>query len=150
MYSHVHYHEMQVTRDLVTKAPTGVNFLASSATPYQYKPPSFDVIYLDPETMRPVDYEIYSLDLDLANKNNEIKWSKFFDYRTDYNITDLRPTNMFDLAQRVLTEPEVCKIYAKNRFVGGPGFNETANCDMIGNFCQMTAGEEEDKYFCQG
>ena len=57
---------------------------------------------------------------------------------------------MFDLAQRVLTEPEVCKIYAKNRFVGGPGFNETANCDMIGNFCQMTAGEEEDKYFCQG
>jgi hypothetical protein len=78
-------------RDLVTKMPTGINFLASSATPYTDKPPSFDVIYLDPDTMRPVEYEIYAFDLELANEKNVTKWSRYFDYKTDYNMTDLRP-----------------------------------------------------------
>lgn len=45
--------------------------------------------------MRPVDYEIYYMDLDRANEKDEIVWLKFFDYRTGYNMTDLRPKNFF-------------------------------------------------------
>lgn len=137
-------------RDLVTKQPTGVNFIVSSATTYQSKPPSFDLVYLDPDTMRPVDYEIYALDLDHANAHDEIRWSRYFDYRTGFNMTDLRPQNFFDLAQRVFHEPKVCSIYAKNRFVGGPGYEDSPTCDYISNYCQIIASEEEDKYFCQG
>lgn len=91
MFSHVHWHELQIMRDLVTKEATGINFIASSATPYTDKPPSFDVVYLDPDTMRPVEYEIYAFDMDEANKNNVTKWSRYFDYKTGFNMTDLRP-----------------------------------------------------------
>lgn len=104
IYSHVHMHELQVMRDLLTKEATGINFIVSSATPYQAKPPSFDVLYLDPDTMRPVEYEIYAFDMEQANKNNETKWFKYFDYKTGYNMTDLRPQNFFDLAQRIFHE----------------------------------------------
>ena len=150
IYSHVHYHELQVMRDLVTKQPTGINFIVSSATPYENKKPSIDVLYLDPDTMRPVDYEIYALDLDLANEKDEIRWFKYFDYRKDYQMPDLRPKNFFDLALRVFNEPETCTTYYRNRFIDGPGFNASATCDRTGNFCQIVASEEEDKYFCQG
>lgn len=46
-------------------------------------------------------------------------------------------------------EKDVCFTYNRNRFVGGPGHDST-NCDQIGQYCQMIASEEEDKYFCQG
>lgn len=49
------------------KKPIGVNFISGSGTTYQGKPPSFNVVYLDPETMLPIDYESYAFDLDHAN-----------------------------------------------------------------------------------
>lgn len=70
----------------------------SSATPYTLKNPSFDVVYLDPDTMRPVDYEIYYLDLDKTNKENKAEWELYFDYRKGYGMKNLSPTSYFNLA----------------------------------------------------
>lgn len=135
VYSHTHYEQFQVIRDLVAKYPVGVGYITSSATSFTGKPPSFDVVYLDPDTMRPVDYEIYAMDLDAANANDTINWYKFFDYRTGYNMTDLRPSNYMKIAERVLREHDVCKLYDYNRFVGGPTFVLNSDCGQIDNFC---------------
>ena len=55
----------------------GVNFIVASVTPLLEKDkrwftdgknPSFSVVYVDPETMLPVDFETWSFDLDYANR----------------------------------------------------------------------------------
>ena len=68
-----------------------MNFIVGSGTSYNGKPPSFNVMYLDPDTMLPVDYEGHAFDLDHANKYDEPKWGKFYDHRDFYNLTDLSP-----------------------------------------------------------
>jgi len=91
MYSHEHQEQYQVARDIFEGKPIGMNFIVSSATTYQGKPPSFNVIYLDPDTMLPVEYESYALDLDHANEHDETIWSRKFNYRETYNLPDLSP-----------------------------------------------------------
>lgn len=45
-----------------------------STTTYKGKNPSFNVVYLDPETMVPVDYETYSFDIREANIVGQPSW----------------------------------------------------------------------------
>lgn len=100
--------------------------------------------------MRPVDYEIYSMDLDYANKHDVVNWTLYFDYRTGYNMTDLSPRGYMQLADDIFRYNETCQTYVKNRFIGGPAFNPANTCDHIGNFCVITAAEEEERFQCMG
>jgi hypothetical protein len=45
-----------------------MNFIVGSVTSYGGKHPNFNVIYLDPETMLPLDYEIHYFNITTANK----------------------------------------------------------------------------------
>jgi hypothetical protein len=45
------------------------------------KDPSFSILYVDPETMLPVDYETWSFDLDYANKFDIPKWERRINWR---------------------------------------------------------------------
>lgn len=153
VFSHLHWVQYQVISDLIKRQPIIVNFLTSSATTYKGKPPSFDVIYLDPDTMRPVDYEVYAMDLDLANEKDQVKWSRYLDYRTEYGMKDLRPSNFYKLSNDFWTDEEACKKYARNRFLNGPGYMDTGAgkgvCWYVEYYCQTTASEEEGKYYCE-
>lgn len=96
MYSHIHQEQYQVARDVYNKKAIGMNYIVGSATTYQGKPPSFNVIYLDKETMLPIDYETYAFDLDHANEFDEPIWNRVYDYRQTYNLKDLSPQSFFD------------------------------------------------------
>lgn len=67
MFSHVHSELYQVMRDINGGKEIGMNFIVGSVTTFQGKPPSYDLIYLDPETMLPVELETYAFDLETAN-----------------------------------------------------------------------------------
>jgi len=54
MYAHIHKEQFQVQTDMITKKPIGVNFIIGSGTTFQGKPPSFNVVYIDPVTLLPV------------------------------------------------------------------------------------------------
>jgi len=55
------------------------------------KRPSFNVIYVDPLTMLPIDYETHALDLDYANTHDDPRWSFLYSYRDTFNLRDLSP-----------------------------------------------------------
>lgn len=57
------------------KKPIGMNFIIGSATTFQGKPPSFNILHIDPVTMLPVDFETIAFDLDHANKFDEPRWN---------------------------------------------------------------------------
>lgn len=67
MAAHDHQEEYNVIKDITFHEPILMSFIVGSITSYSYKDPNFNVIYLDPETMLPIDYENYVFDLDHAN-----------------------------------------------------------------------------------
>lgn len=71
--------------------PIGVNYVVSSGTTYQGKPPSFSVVHLDPDTMLPVDFETFAFDLDHANAHDEPIWRHMWNFKEVYEIEDLSP-----------------------------------------------------------
>jgi len=58
----------------MTQRSIGMNFLVGSVTSYDSKKPSFNIMYMDPDTMLPVDYETHTLDLDYANEHDKANW----------------------------------------------------------------------------
>ena len=73
-----------------------MNFIVGSGTSFNGKNPSFNVIYVDPDTMLPVDYESHAFDLEHANKYDEPKWAKYYDVKELYNMTDLSPHSYWE------------------------------------------------------
>lgn len=97
-----------------------MNFIVGSVTTFKGKPPSYDIIYLDPETMLPVELETYAFDLETANKNDTTNWNLYLDYRKDYGMADLSPESFKNLSYRIKTDKNVCQQYKVNSAVGGP------------------------------
>ena len=54
VFSHIHSEQFQVMRDIYQGKPIGKSFIIGSATTYTGKPPSYDIVYFDPEKMLPV------------------------------------------------------------------------------------------------
>ena len=84
-----------------------MNFVVGSVTTYKGKPPSFNVINVDPETLLPIDFETHTFDLDYANKFDFPIWSLKYNYRDHFNLNDLSPQSFFNLRRRS------CKIIQK-------------------------------------
>lgn len=78
MTAHDHQEEYNVIKDIYFHEPILMNFIVGSVTPYSSKEPNFNVIYLDPETMLPLDYENYVFELDHANEYDEPIWNMRF------------------------------------------------------------------------
>ena len=68
MFSHDHLDSFNVLRDILFHEPIMTNFIVGSVTSYGGKFPNFNVIYLDPETMLPLDYEVHYFNITNANK----------------------------------------------------------------------------------
>lgn len=86
---------------MVQKKPIGFNFIIGSATTYRGKPPNFNVAYLDPDTMLPVQFETYAFDLDHANKYDEPKWDLYIDYTKEYDLEDMSPASFYEHSLKI-------------------------------------------------
>jgi len=151
MFAHTHQEQYQVGVDINWKQPIGMNFIVGSGTTYQGKPPSFNVMYLDPETMLPVDYESYAFDLEHANKFDEPKWERKYNYLETYNMPDMSPQSFYDHSKEIFYNVTAAKEYASHRFIDGPGGQIGKcdyNCRMI-FYCQTMANDYDEWQFCR-
>lgn len=109
VYAHIHQEQYQVVRDMIQKKPIGFNFILGSGTTYTGKPPSFNIAYLDPETLIPVQFETIAFDLDHANKFDEPKWDLKIDYVKDYGLPDMSPQSFYDHSMKIYEDAETAK-----------------------------------------
>jgi hypothetical protein len=110
-----------VVRDVLEKKPIGMSFIVGSTTTYTGKPPSFNYIYLDPDTLLPIDYETYAFDLEHANSHNEPVWDRVYNYRQTYNLQDLSPNSFQEYARTLYLNETASKEYRSHMWIGGPG-----------------------------
>lgn len=111
-------------------------------------------MYLDPETMLPVDLETYVFDLEAANKHDAPSWNLHIDVRKDYAMKDMSPASFSGLSQRIKTDKDVCTKYKANSRVGGRGAKAAEKCKTAAlyeleshllrgwNTCECTAGDQ--------
>jgi hypothetical protein len=105
---------------MIQKKPIGFNFILGSGTTYTGKPPSFNIAYLDPVTLIPVQFETIAFDLEHANKFDEPKWDLVIDYVKEYNLPDLSPQSFMDHSMKIYEDADAAKQYRENRYVKGP------------------------------
>ena len=67
LFGHTHKEEIAVTQPIHLVDNIGLNFVTGSLSTYTNRNPSFAVITFDADTMIPLDYKTYSLDIVKAN-----------------------------------------------------------------------------------
>lgn len=140
-----------MVRDLLDQQPIGVNFIVGSATTFQGKNPSFNVLKMDSETLLPIDFETHNFELVHANKYDDPKWTVKFDYRTFFNLTDLSPRSFLEHAQHMYFNSTMSAQYRDFRLVGGPSTWDPKPCDFkcrLENYCQVVAGDFDEYMYC--
>lgn len=119
--------------------PISASFWVGSATTYQDKNPSFQVVTVDAKTMIPLEMETYYLDITKANKKNKPTWELQKTYTEFFDLEDLSPKSIMDYAERVYTDVDVAKKYRDQRYNDGPMSFDEAPCEF--HECQ-------NKWYC--
>lgn len=88
--------------------------IGPSVTPFKLNQPAFQRFDLDAETLLPLNVQTYYMDIAKANTNDEPTWEIFDDYIKDYGLTDLSPSSMKDLAERIKSDDELAKTFYLN------------------------------------
>ena len=151
MTSHIHKEQWQVVRDLVEQKPIGVNFIVGSATTFQNKNPSFNVLKMDSETLLPIDFETHNFELVHANKYDDPKWTLKFNYRDFFNLTDLSPQSFHKQAEHMYFDSDASAAYRDFRWVGGPSTWNPGPCDYkcrLEYYCQVVSGDYDEYMYC--
>lgn len=102
MYGHTHDQYFNVANSYTNPdKPISVAQIGPSVTTDSYKNPGYALIEIDKETMLPLNYQIWAMDLVEANKNNNPTWEMFTDYRKDYGLESMSPDEMKKLAYQI-------------------------------------------------
>lgn len=150
-YGHTHGDEIQLNRGVFSGEPTGVMFMPGAITTYTNVNPQFRLVEADPSTFLLTNYYQYRLDLAEANKLNSAVWKFAYDPLTAYNMTDLSPQSIFDMANRLLNDEALAVAYKVNVKTGGP--RSPTSCDAECRksvHCDVAWGVDQDIYKCSG
>lgn len=118
-YGHTHYDQFSLIRGYFDKSKiTGMLYITASLTTfynllrYKDRNPSFRLYEVDSDTKIPKDYDLYYLNLTLANSNDDIVPKFEFGYKAtqEFNITNLFDFEGFDrYRESILTSDSVFK-----------------------------------------
>ena len=112
MFGHTHSQYFEVTRSSSNPAKNiGMNQIGPSVTTYTENNPGYAIIEIDQETMLPTNFLIYALDIDKANASGVADWELVVDYVNDYNMTEMSPNGLYDLASRFKTDMDLLSLF---------------------------------------
>ena len=118
LYGHEHEEWMQLYTSVHNpNQRIGLSFMSGSTTTFTKKNPSFTVIDLDEQFMVPLNFKTYFFNITKASLNPSApNWELLHDYLGYYNLSDLRPDNIYKgLALKVRDDEFVAKQYLWNK-----------------------------------
>lgn len=119
----------------------GFNFITGSLTT-ETDFPCFSVIEVDEEFMVPVNFKIYTMDLDQSNALKTPVIGYLSDYLEQYQLTDVSPESMYALSERILNDEDTARLYQWNKH---RQYGENAPCDETCRrtlYCETSTSEE--------
>lgn len=76
----------------------GLAQIGPSVTTGTDENPAYAVLELDAQTMLPLNWEFYVLDIEKANLKGEAEWENMFDYVENYHMGYMSPDTLYTLA----------------------------------------------------
>ena len=152
MYAHIHEEQYQVVTDMTFKKPIGLNFIVGSGTTFMGKPPSFSVLYIDPVTMLPINFETYAFDLFHANQYDDPRWKLMWNYLDTYDLPDLSPQSMHEYSEKIYYYESAATLYKNHRYILGAGASVSQACDYecrMVMYCQTVSNDYDEWQFCR-
>lgn len=64
--------------------------------------------------MVPVSIQVVYANITRANEEGKLTWENFIDWQEDYEIEDLRPSNILDFASRMRNDEKLAVAYKEN------------------------------------
>ena len=109
MYGHTHDQEFTITKSVTNSDKNiGLGQVGPSVTTDTWENPAYALIDIDEETMLPINFRIFAMDLIEANASNEPQWVQLIDYVNDYGITPgMSPDSLYDLAYRMTQDVDL-------------------------------------------
>lgn len=133
--------------------PLQVYWITASVTTENGKNPSFRIFELDAETLLPVKIDKYYFNMTRANELNEPLWKYMYEFTEEYDLKDLSPSSIKNLAERIYEDEDLAVKYLKNKHALGPDSDDVTSCnaDCRQNlYCDMTNGHYFGHRRCLG
>jgi len=149
-FGHTHDDHFQVARSFEDNKPIGVNFIAPSMTTFTFHNPSFRIYEFDAETHVPVNYRQYRLHLDKwSNHPGPIEWDLGYSFVEEYNLPDMSPESFDLLADRILQNPDLAKLFKTHHESGNPSADLTSR-EIKEIYCGLKHSVSENYLMCMG
>lgn len=142
-FGHTHKEETAVNRGFNDQSPLQVFWTTGSVTTETGKNPSFRIFELDAETMLPVKIDKYYFNISRANELNEPLWHFMYEFTEEYDLADLSPSSILNLAERIKVDEQLAVKYLKNLHALGPDSDNHNSCDeecRTNLYCDMVSG----------
>jgi len=116
-YGHTHDEEIFVTQAINTTQAIGWNLVAASGTSGDTRNPAFTLIEYDKEFMVPTNMSTYYMNLTEANANPSAspEWKILHDFKDEYQLDDLRPSNLLEFTKRMYNNATLATQYEWNK-----------------------------------
>ncbi len=86
--------------------------------------------------MLPINILIYALDIEKANASGVANWELVTDYVNDYNMTEMSPNGLYDLASRFKTDMDLLSKFEWGRSRNyGPQPTKVSPTQGFNDFC---------------
>ena len=144
---HTHFKNFEVTQSISNPGkPVMFTNVAPSVTPWRFVQPSFQVITLDAEMMLPLNIETYYMDIAKANAEGEPTWEVLDDYVNTFDMADMSPSSLKDLATKMLTDSDLAKTWVYNS--GRWGEPKPTTVDQVEIYCNLASSEMWERNEC--
>ena len=152
MFGHTHSQYFEVIRSTTNPAKNiGLNQIGPSVTSYTENNPGYAIIEIDEQTMLPTNFLIYSLDLEKANASGVASWDLVVDYVGDYQMTEMSPDGLYDLAARFKTDLNLLSLFTWGTGRNyGPYPTDLDEDDGLKSFCKFTSTTPYEEDDCLG
>mmetsp|Transcript_12210 Transcript_12210/g.10827 ORF Transcript_12210/g.10827 Transcript_12210/m.10827 type:complete len:120 (-) Transcript_12210:185-544(-) len=111
---------MEVVRGHYDNRPIGIHFISPSFNTFAGNNPSFRVFKLDSQTKLPLEVETYYFNLEKANRDDSFAhFEQLHKLTEEYNLKDLRPSEILQLASNLMIDEQLAIKYLKNHRAQG-------------------------------
>lgn len=148
-FGHSHDENFYITRAFNSSEAIGVNLISGSGTSGGNRNPAFTVIDWDKEYMVPVNIHTYFMNLTEANAapNSAPVWRVLHDFKDEYQLKDLSPASMQELANRMYNDVDLAAQFEwnSNRRGGAGAVKPSAKLHDQDYLCMQTSETFERK-----
>jgi sphingomyelin phosphodiesterase len=151
LFGHTHMDAIQLARDVATdREARRISYIAPSLTPQTNINPSFRMYSYNQTSGDIIDYSQYSTNLEVANANRQLIFTRRYTARHAYNLTSLTPSSWLQFVKNLSNDSHMFTRYLEHHVTGRPTSCATDPVCIKGVICDAASATPSLYQRCMG